>query len=189
MESTAWAWKIPLGPDATCNEGKARSSSVTYGGNEVLFEVAEGEIGPSFSGRATYNSKAIWYGRYEAEAGEEVEADDVWLNLSYDYQDKATKGVFSSSKDSGSYTQDGILSRNVFVVKLSSFKPGAEVAKGDRAPAESLEHGTWGVLPKDGPKLDTYCPVDSEKYFKSLDWADREGDVVSCECAELHEFD
>lgn len=146
----------------------------------MLFEVAEGEIGPSFSGRATYNSKAIWYGRYEAEAGEEVEADDVWLNLSYDYQDKATKGAFSSSKDSGSYTQDGILSRNVFVVKSSGFTPGAEVAKGDRAPAESLEHGTWGVLPKDGPKLDTYCKKDSTTEFKSLDWADREGEDVEC---------
>lgn len=180
MQSTTWAWKIPLGPDADCSEGKAHSSSVTYGGNEVLFEVEEGEIGPDFSGDATYNDKAIWYGCYETQAGEEVDADEVWLNLSYDYQAKATKGAFSSSKDSGSYTQDGILSRNVFVVKLSSFKPGADVARGDRAPAESLEHGTWGVLPKDGPKLDTYCKKDSTTEFKSLDWADREGEDVEC---------
>lgn len=151
-----------------------------------MFEVEEGEIGPGFSGDATYNEKAIWYGCYETEAGEEVDADEVWLNLSYAYEDKAVKGVFSSSKDAGSYTQDGILSRNVFVVKLSSFKPGADIAKGDRAPAESLEHGTWGVLPKDGPKLDAYCKKDSQTEFKSLDWADREGEIVSCECAQLY---
>lgn len=92
VQSTTWAWKIPLGPDADCSEGKARSGSVTYGGNEVLFEVEEGEIGRDFSGDATYNGKAIWYDVYETEAGEEVEADEVWLNLSYDYELKATKG-------------------------------------------------------------------------------------------------
>lgn len=121
--------------------------------------------------------------------GEEVDADEVWLNLIYDYNIKATKGIFSSSKDSGSYTQDGILSRNVFVVKLSSFKPGAETTKGDKSPVESLEHGTWGVLPKDGPKLDTYCKRDSETEFKSLDWADLEGEDVECQCAEIYKFD
>ena len=189
VTSTKWSWKIPLGPDAEYVEGKARSSNVTYGGNEVVFEVQQGEIGSNFNGEATYNGKAIWYGRYEVKAGEELLANEVWLNLSYDYQIKATKGIFSSSKISGSYTQDGILNRNVFVVKLSSFKPGADVANGDKAPVESLEYGTWGVLPKDGPKLDTYCQKDSTTFFKSLDWANREGGTVECQCAELHEFD
>ena len=186
---TIWAWKIPLGPDADYIDGKAHSNNVTYGGNEVVFEVKQGEIGSNFNGEATYNGKAIWYGRYEVKAGEELLANEVWLNLSYDYQIKATKGIFSSSKSSGSYTQDGILNRNVFVVKLSSFKPGADVAKGDKAPVESFEYGTWGVLPKDGPKLDTYCQKDSTTSFKSLDWANREGVTVECQCAELHEFD
>ena len=189
VTSTKWSWKIPLGPDAEYVEGKARSSNVTYGGNQVVFEVQQGEIGSNFNGEATYNGKAIWYGRYEVKAGEELLANEVWLNLSYDYQIKATKGIFSSSKSSGSYTQDGILNRNVFVVKLSSFKPGADVAKRDRAPAESLEYGTWGVLQKDGPKLDTYCQKDSYTSFKSLDWANREGGTVECQYAELHEFD
>ena len=189
VTSTIWAWKIPLGPDADYINGKAHSNNVTYGGNEVVFEVQQGEIGSNFNGEATYNGKAIWYGRYEVKAGEELLANEVWLNLSYDYQIKATKGIFSSSKSSGSYTQDGILNRNVFVAKLSRFKIGAEVAKGDRAPAESIEHGTWGVLPKDGPKLDTYCQKDSTTSFKSLDWANREGETVECQCAELHEFD
>ena len=189
VTSTIWAWKIPLGPDADYINGKAHSNNVTYGGNEVVFEVQQGEIGSNFNGEATYNGKAIWYGRYEVKASEELLANEVWLNLSYDYQIKATKGIFSSSKSSGSYTQDGILNRNVFVVKLSSFKPGAEVEKGDRAPAESIEHGTWGVLPKDGPELDTYCQKDSTTFFKSLDWANREGGTVECQCAELHEFD
>ena len=187
--NTIWAWKIPLGPGADYIDGKAHSNNVTYGGNEVIFEVQQGEIGSNFNGEATYNGKAIWYGRYEVKAGEELLANEVWLNLSYDYQIKATKGIFSSSKSSGSYTQDGILNRNVFVVKLSSFKPGADVAKRDKAPVESLEYGTWGVLPKDGPKLDTYCQKDSTTSFKSLDWANREGETVECQCAELHEFD
>ena len=186
---TIWAWKIPLGPGADYINGKAHSNNVTYGGNEVVFEVQQGEIGSNFNGEATYNGKAIWYGRYEVKADEELLANEVWLNLSYDYQIKATKGIFSSSKSSGSYTQDGILNRNVFVVKLSSFKPGADVANGDKAPVESLEYGTWGVLPKDGPKLDTYCQKDSTTFFKSLDWANREGETVECQCAELHEFD
>ena len=189
VTSTTWAWKIPLGPGADYINGKAHSNNVTYGGNEVVFEVQQGEIGSNFNGEATYNGKAIWYGRYEVRAGEELLANEVWLNLSYDYQIKATKGIFSSSKSSGSYTQDGILNRNVFVVKLSSFKPGAEVAKGDKAPVESLEYGTWGILPKDGPKLDTYCQKDSTISFKSLDWANHEGGTVECQCAELHEFD
>ena len=186
---TIWAWKIPLGTDADYINGKAHSNNVTYGGNEVVFEVQQGEIGSNFNGEATYNGKAIWYGRYEVKADEELLANEVWLNLSYDYQIKATKGIFSSSKSSGSYTQDGILNRNVFVVKLSSFKPGADVANGDKAPVESLEYGTQGVLPKDGPKLDTYCQKDSTTFFKSLDWANREGGTVECQCAELHEFD
>ena len=189
VTSTKWSWKIPLGPGADYINGKAHSNNVTYGGNEVVFEVQQGEIGSNFNGEATYNGKAIWYGRYEVKAGEELLANEVWLNLSYDYQIKATKGIFSSSKISGSYTQDGILNRNVFVVKLSSFKPGADVANGDKAPVESLEYGTWGVLPKDGPKLDTYCQKDSTTFFKSLDWANREGGTVECQCAELHEFD
>ena len=189
VTSTIWAWKIPLGPGADYINGKAHSNNVTYGGNEVVFEVQQGEIGSNFNGEATYNGKAIWYGRYEVKAGEELLANEVWLNLSYDYQIKATKGIFSSSKISGSYTQDGILNRNVFVAKLSSFKPRADVANGDKAPVESLEYGTWGVLPKDGPKLDTYCQKDSTTFFKSLDWANREGGTVECQCAELHEFD
>ena len=189
VTSTKWSWKIPLGPDADYIDGKAHSNSVTYGGNEVIFEVAQGGIGSNFNGEATYNGKAIWYGSYEVQSNATLEACEVWLNLSYDYQVKATKGVFSSSKGSGSYTQDGILNRNVFVVKLSSFKPGADVAKGDRAPVESIEYGTWGVLPKDGPKLDTYCQKDSTTSFKSLDWANREGGTVECQCAELHDFD
>ena len=49
MTSTKWSWKIPLGPDAEYVEGKAHSSSVTYGGNEVVFEVAQGEIGSNFN--------------------------------------------------------------------------------------------------------------------------------------------
>ena len=189
MTSTKWSWKIPLGPDAEYVEGKAHSSSVTYGGNEVVFEVAQGEIGSNFNGEATYNGKAIWYGSYEVQSNATLDACEVWLNLSYDYQVKATKGIFSSSKSSGSYTQDGILNRNVFIVKLSSFKPGANVAKGDRAPVESIEYGTWGVLPKDGPKLDTYCQKDSTTSFKSLDWATREGGTVECQCVEMHGFD
>ena len=189
VTSTKWSWKIPLGPDAEYVDGKARSSSVTYGGNPVVFDVKQGEIGSNFNGEATYNGKAIWYGSYEVQSNATLDACEVWLNLSYDYQVKATKGMFSSSKSSGSYTQDGILNRNVFIVKLSSFKPGANVAKGDRAPVESIEYGTWGVLPKDGPKLDTYCRKDSTTSFKSLDWANREGQTVECQCAELHDFD
>ena len=189
VTSTKWSWKIPLGPDAEYVEGKAHSSSVTYGGNEVVFEAKQGEIGSNFNGDATYNGKAIWYGSYEVQSNATLDACEVWLNLSYDYQVKATNGIFSSSKSSGSYTQDGILNRNVFIVKLSSFKPGANVAKGDRAPVESIEYGTWGVLPKDGPKLDTYCQKDSTTSFKSLDWANREGGQVECQCAELYGFD
>ena len=189
MTSTKWSWKIPLGPDAEYVEGKARSSSVTYGGNEVVFEVAQGEIGSNFNGDATYNGKAIWYGSYEVQSNTTLDACEVWLNLTYDYQVKATKGMFSSTKSSGSYTQDGIVGRNVFLARLSSFKPGADVAKGDRASVESIEYGTWGVLPKDGPKLDTYCQKDSTTSFKSLDWANREGGTVECQCAELHSFD
>ena len=189
MTSTKWSWKIPLGPDAEYVDGKAHSNSVTYGGNEVVFEVKQGEIGSNFNGEATYNGKAIWYGSYEVQSNATLDACEVWLKLSYDYQVKATKGIFSSSKSSGSYTQDGILNRNVFLVRLSSFKPGAEVAKGDRASVESIEYGTWGVLPKDGPKLDTYCPKDSTTSFKSLDWANREGGKAECQCAELHDFD
>ena len=189
VTSTKWSWKIPLGPDAEYVDGKARSSSVTYGGNQVVFEVAQGEIGSNFNGEATYNGKAIWYGSYEVQSNATLDACEVWLNMSYDYQVKATKGIFSSTKSSGSYTQDGILNRNVFIVKLSSFKPGANVAKGDRASVESIEYGTWGVLPKDGPKLDTYCQKDSATSFKSLDWANREGGQVECQCAELHDFD
>ena len=189
VTSTKWSWKIPLGPDAEYVDGKARSSSVTYGGNEVVFEVAQGEIGSNFNGESTYNGKAIWYGSYEVQSNATLDAIELWLNLSYDYQVKATKGIFSSSKSSGSYTQDGILNRNVFLARLSSFKPGAEVAKGDRASVESIEYGTWGVLPKDGPKLDTYCQKDSTTSFKSLDWANREGGQVECQCAELHDFD
>ena len=189
VTSTKWSWKIPLGPDAEYVDGKARSSSVTYGGNEVVFEVAQGEIGSNFNGDATYNGKAIWYGSYEVQSNSTLESLELWLNLSYDYQVKATKGIFSSTKSSGSYTQDGIVGRNVFLARLSSFKPGAEVAKGDRASVESIEYGTWGVLPKDGPKLDTYCQKDSATSFKSLDWANREGGTVECQCAELHDFD
>lgn len=44
-------------------------------------------------------------------------------------------------------------------------------------------------MPKDGPKLDTYCKKDSETEFKSLDWADREGEDVECQCAEIYKFD
>ena len=189
VTSTKWSWKIPLGPDAEYVDGKAHSNSVTYGGNEVVFEVAQCEIGSNFNGDATYNGKAIWYGSYEVQSNATLDACEVWLNLSYDYQVKATKGIFSSTKTSASYTQDGIVGRNVFLARLSSFKPGADVAKGDRASVESIEYGTWGVLPKDGPKLDTYCPKDSTTSFKSLDWANREGVKVECQCAELHDFD
>lgn len=189
IESTTWAWQIPLGPGADSDDGKAHSPNVTYGGNPVVFEVEEEEVGEDYSGDATYSNGVITYGEFTAQAGEEVEAGELWLNLSYEYQDKCVKGTFSDSQSSGSYTQDGILSRNVFVVSAKPFTPDTDVEKGSKASVEALTYGTWGVLPKDGPKLDSYCKKDSQTEFKSLDWADREGEVVECQCAELYEFD
>jgi hypothetical protein len=190
VESTEWAWQIPLGLGASSEEGKASSPNVTYGGNPVVFEVQEGDIGDDYSGDATYKDGVITFGKITAQAGEELDAGELWLNLAYDYQDKCVKGTFGDEPEDGSYTQDGLLSRSVFVISSEKFTPNVdEVYAGTKASVEALTYGTWGVLPKDGPKLDTYCPVDSEKSFKSLDWADREGDVVSCECAELHDFD
>ena len=190
VQSTDWAWQIPLGPGATCDEGKASSPNLTYGGNPIVIEAEEGEIGEDYSGEATYNNGVITFGKFTAQADGELEAGELWLNLSYEYQDKYVKGQFSDEQDSGTYTQDGILSRNVFVISVKNFTPNVkEVTKGTEASIDFLTYGTWGVLPKDGPKLDTYCKKDSSIEFKSLDWADREGETVECQCAELYEFD
>lgn len=64
VESTKWAWSIPLGPDASSNDGKAHSSCVTYGGNPVLFEVEEGEVGDDYDGSATYYNGEITFGLF-----------------------------------------------------------------------------------------------------------------------------
>lgn len=190
VERTKWAWSIPLGPDASSDDGKAHSSCVTYGGNPVLFEVEEGEVGDDYDGTATYDKGEITFGLFEAQAGRPIDPGELWLVLKYDYQKKAVMGTFSNTTDSGSYTQDGILSRNVFVISGEEFTPDVEKTKvGTKAPIDILTYGTWGVLPKDGPKLDTYCKKDSETEFKSLDWADREGEDVECQCAEIYKFD
>ena len=189
IESTTWAWQIPLGPGASSDSGKASSPNVTYGGNPVVFEVEEGPVGEGYSGDATYTDGVITFGAFTAQAGEEVDAGELWVNLSYDYQEKYVKGEFSSTQDSGTYSQDGILSRNVFVVSAKEFTPSDDVEEGSKASIEALTYGTWGVLPKDGPKLDTYCKKDSQTEFKSLEWADREGETVDCQCAQLYQFD
>ena len=64
VESTKWAWSIPLGPDASSDDGKAHSSCVTYGGNPVLFEVEEGEVGDDYDGTATYDNGEITFGLF-----------------------------------------------------------------------------------------------------------------------------
>ena len=190
VESTKWAWSIPLGPDASSDDGKAHSSCVTYGGNPVLFEVEEGEVGDDYDGSATYDKGEITFGLFEAQAGSPIDPGELWLVLKYDYEKKAVMGEFSDTTDSGSYTQDGILSRNVFVISGGKFTPSTdETQVGTKAPIDILTYGTWGVLPNDGPKLDTYCKKDAETEFKSLDWADREGEDVECQCAEIYKFD
>ena len=68
----------------------------------------------------------------------------------------------------------------MLVAKASAFTPTEDTEVGDTSPREVVEHGTWGVLPKDGPKLDSYCKKDSSTEFKSLDWADRDGCTVDC---------
>lgn len=190
IESTKWAWSIPLGPDASSNDGKAHSTCVTYGGNPVVFEVEEGEVGDDYDGTATYDNGEITFGLFEAEAGSPIDPGELWLVLKYDYQKKAVMGEFSDQTDSGSYTQDGILSRNVFVISGGKFTPSTdETQVGTKAPIDILTYGTWGVLPKDGPKLDTYCKRDEETEFKSLDWADLKGEDAECQCAEIYKFD
>lgn len=185
---TTWAWKVPLGIDAYCDEGKAYTECLTYGGNPVVFEVEE-ESGDEYTGEATYEEGSILYGKFEVDIDDPIEPGELWIKLSYDYENHYVKAEFSDEPDDGTYEQDGILNRNILVASIEKFKTGQYVVKGSVVPQEKITYGTWGILTKDGPKLDSYCKKDSSTEFKSLDWADHEGEDVECQCAELYKFD
>lgn len=188
ITQTTWAWKVPLGIDAYCEEGKASSGCLTYGGNPVVFEVEE-ESGDEYTGEATYEDGSILYGKFEVDIDDPIEPGELWIKLSYDYENHYVKAEFSDEPDDGTYEQDGILDRNILVASIEKFKTGQYVEEGSVVPQEKITYGTWGILAKDGPKLDSYCKKDSSTEFKSLDWADHEGEEVECQCAELYKFD
>jgi len=86
---------MPLGAGATCSSGKVHCPSLTYGGNPVVIEVTENEVGPNYDGEANYYDGYLTYGLFTAQEGEYCDADEIWLNLSYDYNEKAVVGEFS----------------------------------------------------------------------------------------------
>lgn len=180
---------MPLGAGATCSSGKVYCQSLTYGGNPIVIEVTQNEVGPNYTGDANYYNGWLTYGSFTVAQGGECTANELWLKLSYDYTEKAVVGEFGNSQSQAAYTSDGILHRNVFVAKGNGFTPTEETQAGDTSPRDAVEHGTWGVLPKDGPKLDSYCKKDSSTEFKSLDWSDRDGCTVDCQCVQLYKFD
>ena len=66
-------------------------------------------------------------------------------------------GELSDTPDQGSYTQDGILHRSIYVAKCAPFTPSTMAKVGDLADGELVEHGTFGDFTQDGPKMDSYC--------------------------------
>ena len=184
--STKWAWKIPLGEGTTSEDGKVFSTNLTYGGNKIVVEAEEGDPG---SGEGDmFSGGAIWHGGFVASAGDEISAGSLWLNLSWDYNDKCVKGVFSDHQASGGFSQDGILSRNIFVARAGGFTPTNSTKEMDTAPRETIHHGTWGDLPVDGPKMDSYCDHESGVKFQSLEWDDLDGETTECQVQQIHDF-
>lgn len=184
--STKWAWKIPLGEGTTSDSGKVFSTNLTYGGNKIVIEANEGD--PGSGNGDVFSGGAIWHGGFVASAGDEISAGSLWLNLSWDYNDKCVKGVFSDHQESGGFSQDGILSRNIFVARAGGFTPTNSTKEMDSAPRETIHHGTWGDLPVDGPKMDSYCDHESGVKFQSLEWDDLEGETTECQVQQLHGF-
>ena len=187
--TTKWTWRIPLGSGASCSSGKAQSPSLTYGGNPVVIDVTENQVTPAYNGDANYYGGDLYYGSFTVAPGGTCSAGELWLRLAYDYTEHAVLGTFGNTQSQTGWNSDGILSRNVLVATATPFTPAAEDEIGATSPRDSVTHGTWGVLPKDGPKLDSYCPKDSVTTFNSLEWTDREGDTVPDQCAQLYQFD
>lgn len=136
--STKWTWRMPLGAGATCSSGKVHCPSLTYGGNPVVIEVTQNEVGPSYNGDANYYNGWLTYGSFTVAQGGECTANELWLKLSYDYTEKAVVGEFGSSQSQAAYTSDGILHRNVFVAKGNGFTPTEETQAGDTSPRDAV---------------------------------------------------
>lgn len=185
LQSSTWGWKIPLGEGATCYNGKTHTPNLTYGGNEVVFEIDEGDPGGA---EDVFKDGCIWHGADTVSVGQQVSPETVYINLHWDYQSKCVIGELSDTPDQGSYTQDGILHRSIYVAKCAPFTPSTMAKVGDLADGELVEHGTFGDFTQDGPKMDSYCQHSSNVRFQSLDWDDLGGDVVNCQVQQLHGF-
>ena len=154
LQSSTWGWKIPLGEGATCSNGKTHTPNLTYGGNQVVFEIDEGDPGGA---EDVFKDGCIWHGADTVSVGQQVSPETVYINLHWDYQSKCVIGELSDTPDQGSYTQDGILHRSIYVAKCAPFTPSTMAKVGDLADGELVEHGTFGDFTQDGPKMDSYC--------------------------------
>lgn len=185
LQSSTWGWKIPLGVGAVCSSGKTHTPNLTYGGNEVVFEIDEGDPGGA---EDVFKDGCIWHGADTVSVGQQVSPETVYINLHWDYQSKCVIGELSDTPDQGSYTQDGILHRSIYVAKCAPFTPSTMAKVGDLADGELVEHGTFGDFTQDGPKMDSYCQHDSNVRFQSIEWDNLGGQVVNCQVQQLHGF-
>ena len=208
--STSWTWVVPLGPQAEYDDEAeaAYSPQLTYGGNPILVDSQEGQLDDGFDGQATWLtgqaelSNCLAFGSFEADGQTSCDAGELWLNLSYEYQKYAVVGTFGQGEDSsgesggeGGEGPGALLSKKILIASAAGFQQPENPVAMQEAPAEAILHGTAGDMFKDGPKLDSYTPVDADVYTKSLNWARRQkpgedGETaVDCDCLQLYDFD
>ncbi|WP_407450942.1 hypothetical protein, partial [Fibrobacter sp.] len=78
---------------------------------------------------------------------------------------------------------DGIIPRDVFFAKNSSFAPDFEANVGSKVSTSLIQYGAFGTLQMPTAKLDSYQEAGNKSY-KSLDWTKLSGQNI----LELHDF-
>ncbi|WP_407450903.1 hypothetical protein, partial [Fibrobacter sp.] len=139
-----YAWKIPLGPDAAIAGGRATASSLTYGGDKIELSAESGSLA-DYSGNPIFLDKSIIVGELTAEVSSDVGSQELWLSLKLDEKKGIVEGEFTDMPDS-QHPDDGIIPRDVFFAKNSSFAPDFEANVGSKVSTSLIQYGAFGTL-------------------------------------------
>lgn len=208
-----WAWAIPMGTDCLYDESNevVYSSQLTYGGDPILVKATAGSLedfdgqpmwlgdeqGSSYSDDIStidgFLKMCILYDAYEVEVGDNVEADEVWLNLSYDNELNAVVAELANEPDEEATENDPLVSKNIFIATAASFKP-TNPSSFDEANEKYMFYGTVGDMFKDGPKVDSTLEDIDGNANKSIEWKTKDtGESqtldVGCNYLQLYNFD
>ena len=130
---TRWAWRIWLGKGSSFSSGMAGGDACTVGGNKVMFECTEGAPTRSYNGQPLWWNDSIVVGTKKLDAGEVLQAGELWVAFSPDTTKGLVIGAFSSVEPvmPTNWRETGMLEDKVFVASHPSYTAPSKLEEGE----------------------------------------------------------